>query len=84
VNHEAMTSDQKIPTRFVAHCEFCREQLDIGAEGVLQCTAGWVMQGGGDDIRLSDIWLREPQKRWAHRSCVKRAILAGRTAAEPR
>jgi hypothetical protein len=66
----------QIPTIFVAHCEFCGEQLDPGAEGVLQCMAGWVPQGCGDDIRLSDMTQREPQNRWAHQSCVKRAILA--------
>jgi hypothetical protein len=66
----------QIPPCFVAHCEFCGQQLDIRAEDVVLRVAGWVMQGGGDDIRLSDMRQPEPQNRWAHGYCVKRAILA--------
>jgi hypothetical protein len=66
----------QIPTIFVAHCEFCGEQLDIRDDDVSHCVAGWVPQDLGDDIRLSDIKQTEPQNRWAHESCVKRAILA--------
>jgi hypothetical protein len=64
------------PTRFVVTCEFCGQQLDIRAEDVSHCIAGFVPQDVGDDIKLSDVLQPEPQNRWAHRSCVKRAILA--------
>jgi hypothetical protein len=66
----------QIPPCFVAHCEFCRQQLDIRAEDVSHCIAGWVEPGVGDDIELSDIKQPEPTNRWAHDHCVKRAMLA--------
>jgi hypothetical protein len=66
----------QIPTIFVAHCEFCGEQLDIRDDDVSHCVAGWVPQGiRDDDIKLSDMIQPEPQNRWAHRACVNRAIL---------
>jgi hypothetical protein len=71
-----MTGDQmRIPTIFVARCKFCGEQLDIREDDVTYCVAGWVPQGRVDDFELSDLVQPQPTNRWAHLSCVERAIL---------
>jgi len=71
---EAMT-DQTIPTRFVAVCEFCKGRygpVDTRADGTHQFTSGWVMQrtgGGGHGISLA-----KRDNRWAHRICVETEV----------
>jgi hypothetical protein len=53
------------PTRFVVTCEFCGQQLDIRAEDVSHCIAGFVPQDVGDDIKLSDVLQRRADRRAA-------------------
>ena len=58
----------QIPARFIAHCEFCKQELDTREIGVHQYTSGWVRQregGGGHGISLP-----ERANRWAHGYCV--------------
>ena len=46
-----------IPVRFRAHCEFCRDAIDIRQPGVYSWTSGWVKnrrEGGGNAITLPE------------------------------
>jgi hypothetical protein len=64
-----------IPTRFIAKCEFCPDEVDMRMDGVYQWTAGWVMQrkgGGGHGVSLP-----ERANRWAHGWCIERKINGG-------
>ncbi len=60
------------PARYCANCEFCGHELDVRAAGSHQWTSGWVMVregGGGHGISLP-----KRENRWAHKTCVERAV----------
>lgn len=67
-----MTNTIQIPDRYRMRCEFCATDLDVRSNGVYQFTSGWVMNrdgGGGHGVSL-------PQRanRYAHRTCVEKAV----------
>lgn len=62
-----------IPERFQATCDFCRQPLDMRANGVHQFTEGWVEKrkaGGGHAISLA---VRKPL--YAHGPCIRAAVV---------
>jgi hypothetical protein len=61
-----------IPAHRRTACTLCQRDLDTGEPGVYQWTSGWVMRregGGGHGVSLP-----ERANKWAHRSCVERAV----------
>jgi hypothetical protein len=66
---------QAVSTRFIAHCEFCKRELDVRAEGTHVKTTGWVKVrdgGGGHGVSLP-----RRENKWAHEDCIKKAIKGG-------